>query len=127
MERSISSLKYESGTPVLSAAHESSRCGTCGEEFKKPLLAMLSSGVLIEEYYACPKCLAKVASYERNKVEVDEAGDEEEESLEIEVEEKMEDTVICAHHIGYLKRRSKNTPVPEECLTCSKMIDCMSS
>ena len=127
MERSISSLKYESGTSIFSTTHENSRCGTCGEEFQKPLLAMISSGVLIEEYYACPKCLAKVASYERNKVEVDEAGDEEEDSLEMKVEEKVDETVVCTHHMGYLKRRSKNTPVPEECLTCSKMIDCMSS
>ena len=124
MERSISSLRYESGSPVL-ATHESSRCSTCGEEFKAPLLAMVSSGVLIEEYYACPKCLSKVGSYERKKVEVEET-EEEEESLEMEVEEKVEETVVCTHHLGYLKRRSKNTPVPEECLTCSKMIDCMS-
>jgi DNA-directed RNA polymerase subunit RPC12/RpoP len=126
MERSISSLRYESGSPVLSATHESSRCSTCGEEFKAPLLAMVSSGVLIEEYYACPKCLSKVGSYERKKVEVEETDDEEEESREMEVEEKVEETVVCPHHLGYLKRRSKNTPVPEECLTCSKMIDCMS-
>jgi DNA-directed RNA polymerase subunit RPC12/RpoP len=125
MERSISSLRYTSSSAVL-ATHENSRCGTCGEEFKAPLLAMLSSGTLIEEYYACPKCLSKVGSYERNKVEVEEA-EEEEESPEMEVEEQMEDAVICMHHLGYLKRRSKNTPVPEECLTCSKMIDCMSN
>src|SRR3989304_2339443 len=104
MERSISSLRYESGTPVLSATYESSRCSTCGEEFKAPLLAMVSSGVLIEEYYACPKCLSKVGSYERKKVEVEET-EEEEESLEMEVEEKLEETVVCPHHLGYLKRR----------------------
>ncbi len=125
MERSISSLRYTNGSAVL-ATHENSRCGTCDEEFKAPLLAMLSSGPLIEEFYACPKCLSKVGSYERNKVEVEEA-DEEEESPEMGAEEKMEDTVVCMHHLGYLKRRSKNTPVPEECLTCSKMIDCMSN
>jgi hypothetical protein len=126
MERSISSLKFGSGGPVLSATHESSRCRTCGEKFETPLLAMVSSGYLIEEYYACPKCLSKVGDIERNKtVEVDEANEENEESLETEVEDKIEETVACAHHLGYLKQRPKNTPIPEECLTCSKMIECM--
>jgi DNA-directed RNA polymerase subunit RPC12/RpoP len=125
MERSISSLKFESARPVLSATHASSRCRTCGEKFETPLLAMVSSGYLVEEYYACPKCLSKVGDIERNKtVEVDEAN-EDEESLETEAEDKIEETVACAHHLGYLKWRPKNTPIPEECLTCSKMIECM--
>jgi len=87
---------------------------------------MVSSGLLVEEYYACPKCLSKVGSVERQKsVEVDEA-DEEEEPLKMEVKDTLEENVACMHNLGYLKRRPKNTPIPEECLTCPKMIDCMS-
>jgi len=126
MERNISSLKFGIENPTLSATQPSSRCSTCGEEYKTPLLAMVSSGLLVEEYYACPKCLSKVGIVEQQKnVEVDEA-EEEEETLKMEVEDKMEEAVACAHNLGYLKRRPKNTPIPEECLTCSKMIDCMS-
>jgi len=126
MERNITSLKFGIDSPVLSTNHASSKCSTCGEEFETPLLAMISSGFLVEEYYACPKCLSKVASIERHKnVEVDEA-EEEEEPLKMEVEDTTEETVACPHHFGYLKRRPKNTPIPEECFTCSKMIDCMS-
>jgi DNA-directed RNA polymerase subunit RPC12/RpoP len=126
MERNITSLKFGIDSPVLPTTHASTKCSTCGEEFETPLLAMISSGFLVEEYYACPKCLTKVASVERQKnVEVDEA-EEEEEPLKLEVEDTMEETAACAHHFGYLKRRPKNTPIPEECFTCSKMIDCMS-
>ena len=127
MERNISALKFgiESTLPTAQA---SSRCSTCGAEFEKPLLAMVSSGFLIEEYYACPKCLSKVGSFERPKnVEVDEVEEEKEEEFpEMTVADTAEETEACAHHLGYLKRRPKNTPIPEECLTCSKMIDCMS-
>ena len=42
-----------------------------------------------------------------------------------EVEGAVGEVAGCAHHLGYLKRRPKNTPIPEECLTCSKMIECM--
>lgn len=127
MEKSLSSLKFEFDSPILSETHETSRCNTCNEEFEAPLFAVVSSGYLIEEYYACPRCLSKVGSVERNKtVETEEDEEEDEKIQEFKVEDKSEDTVACAHHIGYLKRRPKNTPIPEECLTCVKMIDCMS-
>jgi DNA-directed RNA polymerase subunit RPC12/RpoP len=127
MERSLSPLKFEIDSRLPSETHESSRCNTCGEEFKTPLFAVVSSGYLLEEYYACPRCLSKVGSVERNKtVEVDEAEEEDENVQEMEVEDKMEEAVACAHHLGYLKRRPKKTPIPEECLTCAKMIDCIS-
>jgi DNA-directed RNA polymerase subunit RPC12/RpoP len=125
MERNVTSLKYGIEGPVLSATHGGSRCGACGEEFETPLLAMVFSDSLVEEYYACPTCLSKVGSVGRQKdFEVEEA-EEEEKSLETEVEDTGEETAGCMHHLGYLKRRPKNTPIPEECLTCSKMIECM--
>jgi DNA-directed RNA polymerase subunit RPC12/RpoP len=126
MERSRSSLKFEIDSHLPSETHESSRCSTCGEEFEAPLFAVVSSGYLLEEYYACPRCLSKVGVVERNKtVEVDETEEEDKKFQEIEVEDKMEEAVTCAHYLGYLKRRPKNTPIPEECLTCNKMIECM--
>jgi DNA-directed RNA polymerase subunit RPC12/RpoP len=128
MERNISTLKFGIESPTLSAAQPNSRCNTCGEEYKTPLLAMVSSGPLVEEYYACPKCLSKVGIVEHQKnVEVDETEEEEEETpLKMEVETTIEENAACMHNLGYLKRRPKKTPIPEECLTCSQMIDCMS-
>jgi DNA-directed RNA polymerase subunit RPC12/RpoP len=126
MERSRSLLKFEIDSHLPSETHESARCNTCGEEFEAPLSAVVSSGYLLEEYYACPRCLSKVGVVERNKtVEVDETEEEDKKFQEIEVETKMEEAVTCAHYLGYLKRRPKNTPIPEECLTCTKMIECM--
>jgi len=127
MEKNLNPLKFEIDSHLPSETHESAKCTTCGEEFEAPLFAVVSSGYLLEEYYACPRCLSKVGGVERNKtVEVDEAEEKDETSLEREVEDKMEETVTCEHHLGYLKRRPKNTPIPEECLICAKMIDCMS-
>jgi len=133
MERSLSSLKFEINSNLSSETHETSKCGTCGEEFETPLFTVVSSGYLLEEYYACPRCLSKVGTVERSKpVEAEEAADEEEVEEEAEkiqefkVEDKTEEAVACAHHLGYLKRRPKSTSIPEECFTCAKMIDCMS-
>jgi hypothetical protein len=125
MEKSLSS-KFEIDSHMLSETHKSSRCGFCGEKFETPLLAVVSSGYIMEEYYACPKCLSKVGDLESYKTEVDEADEEEEKPLDMEVENTMEETGACGHYLGYLKKRPKGTPIPEECLTCAKMIDCMS-
>ena len=127
MERRFSSLRSEVGSSILFGAHESFRCSTCGERVEKPLLAMLSSGCEAEEYYACPKCLSRVCSVERERsVEAYGPDEEKKESLKMKVEKKIEEIVTCSHHLGYLKKRPKNSPIPEECFTCSKMIDCMS-
>ncbi|MEM2969108.1 MAG: hypothetical protein QXJ76_07385 [Candidatus Bathyarchaeia archaeon] len=127
MEKTLST-KFESNNSLLS---ETIRCTTCNKEFATPIFAVISSGYLIEEYYACPRCLSKVTKIEAGKtIEVEETEEEKQEEapaqkLEIAIEEKREETFGCSHHLGYLKQRPKNTPIPEECLTCAKMIECM--
>ncbi len=31
----------------------------------------------------------------------------------------------CPHSFGYLKEHPKNTPIPNECLTCTKIMECL--
>jgi len=31
----------------------------------------------------------------------------------------------CPHNFGYLANRPKNAPIPQECLICPKIVDCM--
>jgi DNA-directed RNA polymerase subunit RPC12/RpoP len=127
MNRDVSPLRFQAA--VFSAT--GSTCGACGVSFKNPLLAMVFNESVVEEYYACPNCLSKVASLrqESNVAEVDAAEDVEDEYgepvVDVAVEGDVEELDGCAHQLGYLKQRPKNTPIPEECLTCSKMINCM--
>ncbi|TRO48199.1 hypothetical protein E2P60_01455 [Candidatus Bathyarchaeota archaeon] len=125
MERNVAALKFEFDRDVLSSAHGDSRCGTCGEEFENPLLAMVFADSLAEEYYACPKCLSKVASIREKNIKVNEVEGMVKEPAALKFESSKGEAGGCVHHLGYLKNRPKNTPMPEECLTCSKMIDCM--
>jgi DNA-directed RNA polymerase subunit RPC12/RpoP len=134
LERSLGSLKFGVDGSVVSATRSGSVCSACGEVFDAPLLAMVFSDYLVEEYYACPRCLSKVRSVERREPAEVEVAEEEVDSLgsglEMEVEDAMKEFAVeeaggCQHHLGYLKQRTKNTPIPEECLTCSKMIECM--
>jgi hypothetical protein len=38
---------------------------------------------------------------------------------------RLENDVKCQHFLGYLKRRPKDTPIPDECLTCGRMVECL--
>ncbi|MEM2971570.1 MAG: hypothetical protein QW270_04010 [Candidatus Bathyarchaeia archaeon] len=31
----------------------------------------------------------------------------------------------CTHFFGYLSKRSAKDKIPEECLTCGKIVECM--
>lgn len=110
-------------------SEETSQCAVCGEEFDQPLIAELHSGSMIEEYYACPRCLTKVGevNHER-RMETEET--EEEDDLPIEEPSnieaaKTEEAPPCPYHLGYLRKRDKSTQIPEGCFTCTKMIECI--
>jgi DNA-directed RNA polymerase subunit RPC12/RpoP len=106
MEKNDKSMNHANdATPLLSSSTKT-KCSTCGKDFKTPLIALVASGSPMEEYYACPTCLSKETPETKN-----EAGNEE--------------NWTCRHHLGYLKQRQKNEDIPEECFTCSKMIECM--
>jgi DNA-directed RNA polymerase subunit RPC12/RpoP len=125
MERNLSSQKFEVSGSMVSTTHTGSVCNACGGMFNAPLLAMVFSDSPAEEYYACPKCLSKVRSVERQKQAKVDNIVQEDNSLGIDVEDTVAKEAGCTYHLGYLKKRPKKTPIPEECLTCSKMIECM--
>ncbi|MEM3536839.1 MAG: hypothetical protein QXF44_03610 [Candidatus Bathyarchaeia archaeon] len=121
MEKSLSAVRVDHEDLGLS----SYRCSGCHEIFKRPLLATDSSGGRVHVYYACPRCLSKVDVKERGRSE------EREESRAVEKVErsgKIADehaNSVCKHFLGYLRKRPKNTPIPDECLTCERMIECL--
>jgi DNA-directed RNA polymerase subunit RPC12/RpoP len=112
-------------------------CSVCGEEFQKPLRASVTSGFKVSEYYACPNCLSQVDSDEEL------VDDQETQNGIVLSEERVQESVSnaseqsrggtfevkaeCEYELGYLKRRPRNTSVPDQCLICTKMIECMTS
>jgi len=92
----------------------------CGKTYKEPILVTnLSSNTQEKTYYACPHCLSKVNIQEKKTQSQKNTVDEE--------KEKEEDspTPTCPYHFGYLKNKPKNASIPDECLTCPKMIKCL--
>lgn len=121
MRGNIDSLRRDSESYSRQAVHDGFTCSTCGEIFQKPILATVTSSGNVKTYLACPRCIVKVGSVKTEK-------SEERRSI-IGVSERKEtsqkEDFQCAHFLGYLKKRSRDMPVPDECLTCGKMIECM--
>jgi DNA-directed RNA polymerase subunit RPC12/RpoP len=98
-------------------------CDECGKPFQKPLLATVMSQGSSERYYACPRCLTKVGEMKtKEKEESKEAAP----TLDLRKSvARLENDVKCQHFLGYLKRRPKDTPIPDGCLTCGRMVECL--
>jgi len=94
-------------------------CDECGGTFQKLILATVSYNGRVQEYYACPRCMARI-SKERKNIAI--SREDVKKPLV-----KLENNVKCKHFLGYLKKHPKDTPFPDECLTCDKMIECLLS
>ena len=108
----------------------------CGKSFTAPVrLTDLSHKPRSETYYACPYCFSKMddsehdISHELKLRKADgyeaEIGDSPKKQTTPKDNEKQDTTIECPHHVGYLKKRSKDESVPDSCLTCPKILQCM--
>jgi hypothetical protein len=72
-----------------------------------------------EPYLACPYCLTDIAAQEKPtlKTAKDVLG-EEKASLQPA-------KTLCTHHFGYLSERSNKEKIPEECMACAEIVNCM--
>lgn len=115
-------------------------CGyvRCGRAFDAPVrLTDFSHRPRSRTYYACPYCFSKLnQNWTKTKHLHREDCEISDESLEISIgglktilkdgEQKVaEKAGTCVHQFGYLKARSKNEAIPDDCLTCPKILQCM--
>ena len=43
------------------------------------------------------------------------------------IEKEDNNQTICLHYFGYLVKLPKNFSIPEDCLLCSKVVECLVS
>jgi hypothetical protein len=43
----------------------------------------------------------------------------------IESDKEEKNHIKCPYHFGYLSELPKNTPIPEECFFCSRVVECI--
>ncbi|MEM2994997.1 MAG: hypothetical protein QXI91_03130 [Candidatus Bathyarchaeia archaeon] len=95
---------------------------SCGKTFAVPIKVENFSSKGEKVYEACPHCLTKVTL----KKELEPAAESQTES--VQPEKKLEEppkVLGCTHSFGYLSKRSSKEKIPEECLTCERIVECM--
>ena len=115
----------------------------CGREIEEPILLTNLSVKPTEQYDACPYCFTKIEPettvvQEEVTPQVEVVLEESEDSgsevlkkvedlirVSKEPQEKEKKTSGCPESFGYLANRPKDAPIPQECLLCPKMVDCM--
>ena len=124
MQTEISSGKPEDYCPKTTG-HAGLTCGMCGRTVQKSILAKVSTSGRVQMYEACPYCMTRISrvvtsKQEDRKSEVPRKG-----SSELDAQRVSNST--CGHFFGYLNKREKGTAIPEPCLVCAKMVECLYS
>jgi hypothetical protein len=101
---------------------------------KKPLLHPLKLNLQenpSETYPSCPYCLTKFKTTEdppRTDEKTQEASFQVEQPKIVKKEtknKKNEKSSVCSHHSGYLSERSSKEQIPDDCLVCKEIVECM--
>jgi predicted RNA-binding Zn-ribbon protein involved in translation (DUF1610 family) len=122
MDKNTNLLKMDDEKNHFEEGQGDFECNRCGERFLKPLLTRVSSNGSTQTYYACPRCLTDISEAEKTQ---DEKSEQPAASPEqIEAPEGPQE-LNCQYSLGYLRKRPRDVPIPDTCLTCEKMIECL--
>ena len=97
-------LHQDRGRNREKAAEETSRRAKVfagGEEYRCAKCKRTFSEPKLVQYYGCPHCLTKIEQTGEKEVKV------------------------CRYWFGFLGQKDRNEPVPNECVECDKVMDCM--
>lgn len=108
----------------------------CGRIFEKPLSTINIQQDPERIYQACPYCLTEISvpeseyqeqyedSEETNTIQETNDFEEEEYKKTKDFGMNEENESNCKYHLGYLGE-GKHQQIPDDCLICAKIIECM--
>jgi hypothetical protein len=88
----------------------------CGKKFERPAVLTDHSTLPRKSFYACPHCQSKIDIIVQDLKVVD--------IKPIEYPKVFDSPAKCAHYSSLLNSTSIDMPVPDECLTCPKVLQC---
>ena len=97
----------------------------CKKVITKPLKTLNRQRSSKEPYYACPYCLTEITLTETENENEPEKTDADVDVLEEEPGQNQEKLSDCKHYFGYMSEKEHKQQMPEECMLCAKIIDCM--
>ena len=98
----------------------------CGHIFRRPLRALQIKKGGEANFYACPRCLSEIMVKDDSMLpSLDEEEDDAKGGIEPEQVLPSEALSGCLHHPGYLAERDSKAAIPDECMLCKDLMDCM--
>jgi len=107
----------------------------CGRVFADPIIVENLTSENESSYSACPYCLTEIVmeknsevKEERRTLKKKRAIIEKAKALPPKLKSAEQLSLKenkCPYHFGYLSQRSKKEEIPEECMTCEKIVQCM--
>jgi hypothetical protein len=100
---------------------------SCKKSFTAPLKTVNLQQTPTEPYNACPYCLTKIKINEiPAEIQVEKA--QQPKGNHFETKEKLKNkdkSATCNYHPGYLSERNSKEQIPDECLVCKDIVECM--
>jgi len=119
----------------------------CHRDIEEPILLNNLSKSPVEQYQACPYCFVKLDTDAENEEDVMEESrlgsplppslEKSRDSGSVRLQKRGDEAPVkpskveekgpkgCPHYFGYLTHRPKDASIPQECLTCPKIVECM--
>ena len=106
----------------------------CGKTFINPIKARNMCSKNAEVYEACPFCLTEIVLDKPSPMTEDDEDSDIEESREEQLvtyhqekplSEPSTKASVCPHHLGYLSQRASKANIPEGCMVCENIVQCM--
>jgi len=99
---------------------------SCKRTFTTPLKTLNLQENPSELYFACPVCLTKIDELTSKIQETQTLKPQLKESPQKQsAAKKGEKPSSCGFHLGYLSERGQKEQIPDDCLVCPKIVDCM--
>jgi len=97
----------------------------CHRKIEEPILLSDLSVGPAEQYFACPHCFIKLDVISTQPQKQEEEKKKKEEPPVKPPEKKEKGPSRCAGYLGYLATFPGNKPIPQECLICPKVLNCV--
>jgi hypothetical protein len=97
---------------------------SCQRTFSAPLKT-LNLQSPSAPYFACPFCLTKVADPTLDETKKPEKNQSPNTFVEEKKQTASEKPSGCRYHMGYLSERAQKQQIPDECLSCKDVVECM--
>jgi hypothetical protein len=93
---------------------------SCKKTFNSPLKTLNLNQDSAEPFDACPYCLTKIEkSIEPEKTIIKPTHHKEKQT------QKKEKPDNCKYHFGYLSERESKEQIPDDCVICRDILECM--